>query len=73
MHAPRAVVRRGIGCLEIDRHAWRQLFGTTLIVVNRQRQLPQTVLTLAPPRGLSGGLNRRQQERYQNADNRDDD
>ena len=46
-------------------------FLLAFVVVHRQRQLPQIVLALAPPRRLARRLNRRQQQRHQDADDGD--
>ena len=44
-----------------------------VIVVQREPHLPQIVRALRPAGRLAGGLNRRQQQRHQHADNRDHD
>jgi len=51
----------------------RQLAIHVVKVVHRQRPLPQIVYAFGPPRRLASGLNRRQKQRYQDADDSDDD
>jgi hypothetical protein len=43
-----------------------------LVTVQRQAKLPDLVGTLASPRRFAGRLHRRQQERHQDADDRND-
>ena len=43
-----------------------------LVIQKAEADLLQTVRTLAPPRGLTSGLDGGQQEAYQDADDRND-
>jgi hypothetical protein len=42
-------------------------------IVKAHHELPQVIATLSESRRFAGGLNRRQQKRYEQSDNRDDD
>ena len=42
----------------------------TLVVVKRESNLLKVILALGTSGGFASGLNRRQQHRHQNADNR---
>jgi hypothetical protein len=44
-----------------------------VVILQANADLLQIVDALRPPRGFTGSLYRRQQERHQNADNRDHD
>ena len=44
-----------------------------MVIVHRQADLAEVIGALCPPRCLAGGLNRRQQQGHQDADDRDHD
>ena len=48
----------------------RQFQINVVNIVHRQRELPQIVLALHPPRRFTSGLHRRQEQRHKNADDR---
>ena len=51
----------------------RQLLESGVIVVNCETDLLEIIAATHPPRGLTGGLNRRQQQPHENANDGDDD
>jgi len=54
-------------------HVRRKSFMDLMVIVQRNPQLAEVVQALRSPRRLAGGLNGRQQERYQDADDRNHD
>jgi hypothetical protein len=44
-----------------------------MMIETSQRELLEVIDTLLPPRRFARGLNRRQEQRHQNADDRDHD
>jgi len=57
----------------IERHAWRKYFLGRFIIENRERGIVNIRLALSPPRRLPRGLDRRQQQRHKDPDDRNDD
>jgi hypothetical protein len=51
----------------------REFFVRVEVIKKSYAQIPHVVLTLRSPRRLASGLNCRQQQRYQNANDSDDD
>jgi len=59
--------------IRLGRRRWRKTLHLVLIFCCSQSQIMQVVLTLYAPSRFACGLNRRQQQCHENADNRDHD